>query len=88
MKNNTLLLILHKVMNQTKESMAYTYKIYMQDSSLSKEQMEEIINDKCHEYRTFLKMLFITGDYEQEHMQLFKYCKNSLKQYKNDLMSS
>lgn len=55
MKNNTLLLILHKVMNRTKESMAYTYKIYMQDSSLSKEQMEEIINDKYHEYRTFLK---------------------------------
>lgn len=79
MKNNTLLLILHKVMNRTKESMAYTYKIYIQDSSLSKEQMEEIINDK---------MLFITGDYEQEHMQLFKYCKKSLKQYKNDLMSS
>lgn len=88
MENNTLLLILHKIMNRTKESMAYTYKIYIQDSSLSKEQMEEIINDKYRDYRTFLRMLFITGEYEQEHMQLFRYCINSLKQYKNDLLAS
>lgn len=88
MENNTLLLILHKVMNRTKESMAYTYKSCMQDSSISKEQMEEMINDKYREYRTFLRMLFITGEYEQEHMQLFRYCQNSLKRYKNDLMAS
>lgn len=85
MENNTLLLTLHKVMNRTKGSMAYAYKSYMQDSSITKEQIEEMIEDKYHDYRTFLRMLFISGEYQREHKQLFDYCKDSLKQYKNDL---
>ena len=76
--------LLFKIIKKTKMDMSYTYKTCI--LTMGKEKTEELLDDIYHEYRIFLRMLFLRGELNYIHPQLFDYCKNNLKDFKDNVL--